>query len=50
MTKIVFSINDFPIRLTDERWRHISIGHPEMAGYLDEILECIKNPEIVYQG
>ena len=21
-----------------------------MAGYLDEILDCIKNPEIVYQG
>lgn len=36
--------------MTDERWRHITTGHPETADYLFEILETIQNPEIVYQG
>jgi len=45
-----FSVNDIPIRLTDERWRHISVGHPEMAEYFDHVLDCVENPEIVYFG
>jgi hypothetical protein len=47
---VAISINVIPIRLTDERWHHISIGHPEMADYYYEILETIENPAIVYQG
>ncbi len=26
------------------------MGHPEMAEYFDQILECVENPEIVYFG
>jgi hypothetical protein len=47
---IAISKNKVPIRLTDERWQHISIGHPEMADYYYEILETIENPTIIYLG
>ncbi|MDY0279127.1 MAG: hypothetical protein EOM59_13425 [Clostridia bacterium] len=50
MTYSVFSVHNIPVRLTNERWRHISVGHPEMADYIDQILDCVENPEIVYKG
>jgi hypothetical protein len=50
MNNIAISINKIPIRFSDERWKHISIGHPEMAEYFDQLLECVENPEIVYFG
>lgn len=28
--RIVGSVNEVPIRLTEERWEHISRRHPEM--------------------
>lgn len=49
MTKAT-SKNNISIRLTNERWQHITIGHPEMADYYYEILEAIETPEVVYQG
>jgi len=47
---IAISKNGIPIRLTDERWFHISTGHPEISDYYFEILEAIENPEIIYHG
>ena len=44
------SKNNIPIRLTKERWHHISTGHPEIADYFFEILETIENPRIVCEG
>jgi len=44
------SINEIHIRLTDERWQHISTGHPEMADFYFEILETIENPNVLYKG
>jgi hypothetical protein len=44
------SKNNVSIRLTDERWQHITIGHPEVADYYFEILETIEQAEIVYEG
>ena len=44
------SKNGVPIRLTDERWQHITSGHPEIADYYYEILETIETPEIIYEG
>ena len=32
------------IYLTDERWKHINKDHPEVAPYLEEIKETLKNP------
>ncbi|HSU49383.1 MAG TPA: hypothetical protein VLJ41_02290 [Segetibacter sp.] len=42
---IAISKNTVPIRLTEERWYHISTGHPEVAAYYFEILETIENPQ-----
>ena len=50
MTSIAFSINNILIRLNNERWKHISVGHPEMAEYFDQILDCVENPDVVYHG
>jgi len=47
---IVISKNKIPIRFTDERWKHISLGHPEMANYYYEIIETIEVPEKIYEG
>ncbi len=44
------SKNGAKIRLTNERWQHITIGHPEMADYYYEILEAIENPDVAYEG
>ena len=46
----VNSKNDVPIRLPRERWFHITEEHSEMAGYYFEVLETIKDPEIIYEG
>jgi hypothetical protein len=40
---IAISKNNIPIRLTDERWLHITTGHPEIAGYYYEIFETIED-------
>ncbi len=47
---IAVSKNNVPIRLTSERWQHITTGHPEIAGYYYEILEVIENPDTIYGG
>ena len=47
---IAISTNKIPIRLTQERWYHITIGHPEMAAYYDEILETVEQPDTVFLG
>lgn len=47
---VAVSKNRVPIRLTQERWHHISTGHPEIAGYYYEILETIENPLCIYEG
>ncbi len=50
LVAIAISKNNIPIRLSDERWMHITTGHPEMANYYYEILEAIENPDIIYAG
>ncbi len=47
---IAISINKVPVRLTEERWYHISTGHPEIADYYFEILETVENPNFIYKG
>jgi hypothetical protein len=48
--EISISRNNIPIRLTDERWLHISTGHPEVAPFYDLILETIEVPDTIYLG
>ncbi len=40
----VYSVNDVPIRLTEERWMHIVDGRPDLASYYDLILNAIERP------
>jgi hypothetical protein len=44
------SVNNVPIRLTDERWNHIIDGHATMANYRDDVLDVVANPDEVRQG
>jgi len=50
MTNIALSVNDIPIRLTSERWRHIVENHDDMAGYYYDVLEAVANPTWVLEG
>lgn len=47
---VIKSKNDVPIRLTKERWFHITEEHSEMAGYYFEVLETVEEPEAIYEG
>jgi len=44
------SVNDLPIRLTQERWEHILEEHGELADFNDRILNVIRRPERVLEG
>ncbi|MCX6027939.1 MAG: hypothetical protein NT169_01390 [Chloroflexi bacterium] len=50
MAEIAFSVDGVPIRLTDERWFHIVENHEDMAGYYDDVLETIEDPEMILPG
>lgn len=41
MISEVVSKNGLPIRLTDERWTHITEEHCELAGLRSEVLETV---------
>ena len=44
MIEKVLSKNGVPIRLTDERWAHITEEHCELAGMRLEVLEAVARP------
>ncbi len=50
MTNSAISKTGKPIRLTDERWVHITEEHAELAGYRLEVLETIADPERIIAG
>jgi len=47
---IVNSINRIPIRLTEERWKHIINRHPEMRSQRDRVLQTIAEPDVIQEG
>lgn len=47
---IAYSVNGVPIRLTGERWLHIVNNHDEMAGYHEDCLHVIEEPDLVLPG
>lgn len=47
---IAYSVNSIPIRLTYERWYHITENHDDLAGYFYEVLETVEKPEFVIKG
>lgn len=50
MTETVTSKNGVAIRLTDERWSHITEEHAELAGLKRDVLETIAEPERILAG
>ncbi len=50
MSNKIYSVNNIPIRLTDERWNHIVENHNEMAGYYYDVLETIVKPDWIFLG
>jgi hypothetical protein len=50
MQDIILSVQRIPIRLTDERWAHITEEHCEPAGLRLEVLETVAKPERVLFG
>lgn len=48
--EIVKSVNNVSIRLTEERWVHITEEHSEMAGYYYDAVETISSPDAIYAG
>ena len=50
MTEIVHSKDGVPIRLTDERWAHVTEEHSELAGLRLEVLETVANPTEIFAG
>jgi hypothetical protein len=50
LTVTVLSKNSVNIRLTDERWAHISEEHNELAGMRLEVLETVANPRRILGG
>ena len=50
MVEVVKSINKIPIRLTDERWAHVTEEHCELAGLREDVLETVANPLRIIEG
>ena len=50
MTETVNSKNGVPIRLTDERWVHVTEEQSELAGLRLEVLETTANPTEIFAG
>jgi hypothetical protein len=50
MTETVLSKKKIPIRLTDERWAHITDEHCELAGLRLDVLETVNNPSEIFAG
>jgi len=50
MIQTVTSKNGISIRLTDERWAHITEEHCELAGMRLETLDTVANPSKILKG
>lgn len=50
MVDLVLSKHGVSIRLTDERWAHITEEHCELAGLRSEVLQTIVQPSRILLG
>ena len=50
MDDTVESRNGLRIRLTAERWAHITEEHCELAGMREEVLQAVSEPERIVAG
>ena len=44
---IVESKNGVILRLSDERWRHITTSHLDMVNNKEKLLETVKDPDMI---
>ena len=47
---VIYSKNTIPVRITEERWGHITRRHPEMSTQKEKVEETISNPDIIQGG
>jgi hypothetical protein len=47
---IIKTKNNVLIRLTKERWRHITARHPEIDGQKEDIIKTISEPDMILEG
>jgi hypothetical protein len=50
MPLIASAKSGLTIRLTEERWQHITEGHPELAHLKSEVMQAIENPDKILEG
>ena len=50
MIAMVVSVNGIPIRLTQERWAHISEEHGELADMQTSVMDVVASPLRIYAG
>ena len=50
MAESVYAKNGIPIRLTDERWAHITEEHRELAGLQSEVVATVADPTAIFAG
>jgi len=50
VTDVVQSVSGVPIRLTDERWQHITRRHPDLANDRSAVLDAVQNPALLRSG
>jgi hypothetical protein len=48
--EIAYSVSGVPIRLSYERWYHITENHDDLASYFYDVLETIQKPDFVVRG
>jgi len=47
---IAKSKNSVFIRLTEERWVHIVENHDDLAGYYEDVLDVVEEPDYIIEG
>ncbi len=47
---VVISVSGVPIRLTDERWEHVILRHPDFELRRDDVVLTLREPEVVVEG
>lgn len=48
--RTALSVNRIPIRLTDEKWEHITCWHPELQESEEDVLDAVQKPDRVRRG
>ena len=50
MKRLIKSKNNVLIRLTDERWSHITTSHTDMEDNKDLLLKTVEKPDMILKG